>query len=256
MRFSYINKRKRVFLIVCLLLPVLAQGQESLFASQKARQRDLSVLRKAAKSFLREQALGVEEDSVDFCYYYVVAEREGSEICYARLVPNRLDTLLYACSLPSIKRDSVISNYCARIAQGIPVDEFFYVPERRHPYRIRNLDGRVLGELSLAFCRILLLQERTRSVIGSFYYLGWGFDPINYSSPEERLADSFVWKEMKRLGIEYFFLPERLGVPLRLDKQLFFGVDGRRRVYLFDAYRQEVTYVGGPPRQSRIWKIG
>ena len=245
MRFNYIDKLKQIFLIVCLLASTLAAGQESLFVSQKMRERDLKVLRKAAKSFLREHALAIEEDSVDFCYYYVATEREELKDCYARIVPNRLDTLLYACSLPSIKRDSVIPNYCARIAQGIPVDEFFYVPERR--YRIRNLDGRVLGALSLEFCRILLLQKRTRSVIGSFYYLGWGFDPISYSSPEERLADSFVWKEMKRLGIEYFFLPEKLGVPLRLDKQLFFGVDDKQRVYLFDAYRQEVTYVGGPP---------
>ena len=166
MRFNYIDKLKQIFLIVCLLASTLAAGQESLFVSQKMRERDLKVLRKAAKSFLREHALAIEEDSVDFCYYYVATEREELKDCYARIVPNRLDTLLYACSLPSIKRDSVIPNYCARIAQGIPVDEFFYVPERR--YRIRNLDGRVLGALSLEFCRILLLQKRTRSVIGSF----------------------------------------------------------------------------------------
>ena len=247
MRFNYIDKLKQIFLIVCLLASTLAAGQESLFVSQKMRERDLKVLRKAAKSFLREHALAIEEDSVDFCHYYVVAEREELKDCYARIVPNSLDTFLYACSFSPVANDSVVPNYCARIAQGIPINKFLYVPEKQHPYPIRSLDGRVFGELSLAFCRILLLQKGSRSVIGSFYYLGWGFYPISYSSPEEKLADAFVWKEMQRLGIEYFFLPNKLGIPLRLNNKLYFGVDGRKQVYLFDTYRQKVTYVGGPP---------
>ena len=231
-----------ILLGVCT--PLSLYGQEVSILSEEAKRKD----RELAKEMVGYWNPELDSTDLEFVFVYEVRPKPQGEYRYGHIVPNAVDSLWYG---ERYDVDSLgVRNYCARIAQGIPLSDFFYVPVSSLYREKWSMKKAIFFNMYSTIVRMFILRRGDHRHVGSMYYpLAGGFSIVatEYTSSEERLFSLFLLKKREELGIEYFFFPGDFGLPLMSASMLLLGVDDRQQVYLFDTYRQEVTYVGGPP---------
>lgn len=231
-----------ILLGVCT--PLSLYGQEFSILSEEAKRKDQEL----AKEMVGYWNPELDGTDLEFIFIYEVRPKPRGEYRYGHIVPNAMDSLWYG---ERYDVDSLgVRNYCARIARGIPLSDFFYVPVSSLYREKWSVKKAIFFNMYSTIVRMFILRKDDHRHVGSMYYpLAGGFSIIaaGHTSPEERLFSLFFLKKREELGIEYFFFPGDFGLPLMSASMLLFGVDEKQQVYLFDTYRQKVTYVGGPP---------